>query len=425
MAEALLQTERAIQVIVACPDEDGTGLVDVLASDRRLSVRAASDWSELRDTLEHDPCDVVILSSRLGDKSGFELNQCISDYIPDPPATVLVESTRNPHAIIKALRCGFADFVPKDRNYATELQTAVLRAADRAILERERTQRLRDLERMAQRDSVTGLVNRYFIGERLDQLVEIGRRHATPFALLLIRVAHFDQIESVFGCKVGDAVLLGFARNLRAASRKSDTFGRMGPDSFLYLLDQQVTPEGVAGACARLSEALRFSLNLDAVSLSLSASIGAASFPADGSTVAELLAAAESRMAPDPSDMTTLVSETENGERSAESADELRGPSAPMGEAALAIDNAIMRASDRRDAIRHRCLKTGVLVFNNGFSSINCLVRDLSETGARIEVEGNFDMRHVLELRLVESGQRYRVEKRWHSGNRYGLRFVA
>ena len=123
--------------------------------------------------------------------------------------------------------------------------------------------------------------------------------------------------------------------------------------------------------------------------------------------------------------MTARVSETDNCERRAESADELRGPSAPMGEAALAIDNAIMRASDRRDSIRHRCLKTGVLVFNNGFSSINCLVRDLSETGARIEIEGNFDMRHVLELRLVESGRRYRVEKRWHSGNRYGLRFVA
>jgi len=418
MLNVLPNDERATQVIVACGDAyERAEICELLRRDHQFFVRQAAEWDELSAHMDAAPCDVVVLTAEFGDISGFEANHRLKTFLTDPPATVMVGVPGTPHAVIKAFRCGFADYVPHDQRHSADLHDAVLRAAEIATRQREISQRVKDLERLAQRDSTTGLVNRHYLSERLEQLTAIGRRHGVNFAAILIRVDHFEQIAGVFGCKVADAVLLAFARQLRSASRKSDTYGRLNRDTFLYLVDQQVTPATVAGACARLRNALSFTLDLDAATLSLSASISAATFPADGQSAAELLLTAERELGIETPFMSSVIVSTPLGETA-------HADTSVVPMAAPALDVVGTRMSDRRDSVRRRCLKRGMLVFSGGFSTVNCLVRDLSERGARIEVEGSIDMHNVFELRLIESGQHFHVEKRWQSGNKYGLRFV-
>jgi diguanylate cyclase (GGDEF)-like protein len=471
MSETTIQNDRAIQVIVACSEAgERQEMCELLGKNRRLLVRAAADWDELRSYLNSDICDVVVLTAEVDGLSGFEINQRLRTFVRDPPATVMVDALGTAHSVIKAFRCGFADYVPKDWRRDTDLRDAVMHAAATVSTAREQAQHIRDLERMAQRDSVTGLANRYYLRERLNQSIEIGRRHGVPFAATLIRVNDLDRIRSVFGSKVADAVLMAFAKRLQAASRKSSTFGRLNDDTFLYLLEQEATEESLAGACARLTAALTFSLDLDDVSLSVSANVAAGAFPRDGTTIPQLLNAAERGLqvtlastadslpseadhaagsmpaaGPDAAIATAtfVVQDTpasmriepgalstarEDGDlRVMEPASREAAALTEMPVSANAAIEAILttRINNRRNAVRHRCLKRGMLVFNNGFSTVNCLVRDLSDTGARIEVDGSFDMLQAFELRLLESGQRFRVEKRWQTGNKYGLRFIV
>ena len=453
MSELTIQNERMLHIVIACSQEqERRDIEDRLAAQtRRLLLKDARDWSELKDLLGGESVDVVLIAMEVGGVSGIEINRNIKMLYRDPPATILLTDKLDVHQVIKAFRCGFADCLPLEGIRETELREAISRAAGLVAASRQQAQHVRDLERQAQRDSVTGLANRYYLRERLNQLIETARRHNVPFAAIQVRVDNLEHIRVSFGNKVGDAVLLAFGKRLQAASRKSATFGRLNDDTFLYLVEQDVTEAGVAGACNRLASALTFPLDLDAVSLSLSASVAAGRYPEDGTTIAEILQAAETGVlrqraaaddgdaaAPDRSAPTVELRASPDPMRASPtgggaaagavaSGDGIaEGPthSAPT-EAMPAATLGATRFSDRRDAVRRRCLKRGLLVFNNGFSTVNCLIRDLSETGARVEVDGTLNTLEAFELRLVESGIRYKVERRWQSGNKYGLRFLV
>ena len=459
MSELIHHDERAIRVVIACSDEPQRREVsERLSKNRRLLVKTASDWRELKDLLDGESFEVAVIVGEVDGVSAIEINQNIKTIYRDPPATILLGANVDVHAVIKAFRCGFTDFLPfaASPTRETELRDAIMRAAGIVEAGRQEAQRTRDLERMAQRDSVTGLVNRYYLRERLDQLIEIGRRHGVPFGVILIRVNNLERIRGAFGSKVGDAVLYAFAKRLQASSRKSATFGRLNDDTFLYLLEQEVNEESVTGACSRLGSALAFSLDLDNVSLSLSASVAAGTFPESGSTIADILQAAEVGVqaliaaagdddALEVTGTTGQPADAEGGldrpamagagagdgaarsESGSITLDRMAfGPRipSPLGAPRPSATVAATRFADRRNAVRRRCLKRGMLVFNNGFSTVNCLVRDLSATGARVEVEGSFDTLEAFELRLVESGQQYKVEKRWQAGNKFGVRFL-
>jgi|GEM_PF-4144529 len=440
MSELSIQNERATRVVIVTSDPaELLELRERLGRNRNFLVKAAVDVEELKTLLDAENFDVALIAPKVAGKSAIEVNDQIKTFYRSPPATILYGDGGDIHAVIKAFRCGFVDCLPFEAsaNRETELRDAVMRAARIVGANREQNQHVRDLERLAQRDSVTGLVNRHYLRERLDQLIAIGRRHGTPFAAILIRVNNLEQIRGAFGSKVGDAVLHAFGKRLNAAARKSATFGRLNDDTFLYLVEQEVTEENIAGACSRLGGALSFALDLDSVSLSLSASVAAGAFPANGATIADILEAAEAGIETQIAAMlraealATGADFVLTGKRpvddlvtaGAEAAGQTAEASRPTPYASNVIPAT--RLMDRRNALRRRCLKRGMLVFNNGFSTVNCIVRDLSDTGARLEVQGGFDEHSSFELRLIESGLQYKAEKRWQSGNKFGVRFLA
>ena len=102
------------------------------------------------------------------------------------------------------------------------------------------------LAALATYDRVTGLPNRNFVEDRLAQVLASGQRHGNPFAILLIDINHFKQINDTFGHTVGDKALRAFSRELAQALRLSDTIGRYGGDEFLVIVERDViTPDAL------------------------------------------------------------------------------------------------------------------------------------------------------------------------------------
>jgi PilZ domain len=80
--------------------------------------------------------------------------------------------------------------------------------------------------------------------------------------------------------------------------------------------------------------------------------------------------------------------------------------------------------ADRRAGQRHRVLKGGTLHFNKGYSSLECVVRDLSETGARIQMGETFGVPSRFMMSISGEDERVEASLRWRNARSIGLSFL-
>lgn len=173
------------------------------------------------------------------------------------------------------------------KNYATTL-------AHKMTGELRRSEEL--ARHMAQHDSLTCLPNRALFSDRIAQAISLARRDKTRLALLYIDLDNFKPINDTHGHAMGDRVLGIVASRLIAAVRESDTVGRIGGDEFVVLLPVIASNDNVQTVGTKILESLRAPMEFDDAVVVVSASIGIATYPENGSGEVELFKAADSAM---------------------------------------------------------------------------------------------------------------------------------
>jgi diguanylate cyclase (GGDEF)-like protein len=128
------------------------------------------------------------------------------------------------------------------------------------------------LTHRALHDPLTGLANRALFGERLRIAVDRHRVHRRPFALVIVDLDDFKEINDRYGHTVGDVVLQAVGQRLRACVRATDTVARLGGDEFAVLLDAPSLPPGGIGQ--RILAAFRHAFVIERWRLMVSASLG-------------------------------------------------------------------------------------------------------------------------------------------------------
>ncbi|MBV9281831.1 MAG: diguanylate cyclase [Chloroflexi bacterium] len=118
------------------------------------------------------------------------------------------------------------------------------------------------LEHQALHDSLTGLPNRTLLRDRLEQALHRARRQGTPFALLLLDLDRFKEVNDTFGHHYGDLLLRQLGGRLRGVVRESDTVGRLGGDEFAVVLPD-TDAQGAVAAARKVRKALRPRFVLD------------------------------------------------------------------------------------------------------------------------------------------------------------------
>jgi diguanylate cyclase (GGDEF)-like protein len=156
---------------------------------------------------------------------------------------------------------------------------------------RDRTDNLVErLNEAARTDSLTGLLNRRALDERLEQEIARAERTRRPFTVLLADLDRFKEINDRYGHPAGDATLILVAQVLRGATRSVDAVARVGGDEFALLLPESDEEQGwvlVERLRRYLAEALVD--HRPAVGLS----IGLVVYPRDGETAEALRASVD------------------------------------------------------------------------------------------------------------------------------------
>lgn len=143
-------------------------------------------------------------------------------------------------------------------------------------------------------DELTGLYNRRYLMEYLGQAMARATRTRAPLSVVLLDLDHFKRLNDTFGHDAGDEALRAFAVVLKSGSRLEDVPGRYGGEEFLLVL-QDCTLDDAAKRIDRLVRKVR---ELEVVHLGqtigpITVSAGLAVYPADGTTVDDILRAAD------------------------------------------------------------------------------------------------------------------------------------
>lgn len=152
------------------------------------------------------------------------------------------------------------------------------------------------LRELATRDVLTGLLNRRSFYARIGTELRRAARYGHPLSLLLIDIDHFKAVNDNYGHNTGDEVLAEIAQRIQMAIRVVDTAFRYGGEELVVLLPETPLPDALEIAeRIRADIAERPFVSCGGERLSLSVSIGGASYPEHGNVDA-LVGAADRAM---------------------------------------------------------------------------------------------------------------------------------
>jgi diguanylate cyclase (GGDEF)-like protein len=175
------------------------------------------------------------------------------------------------------------------RSFAAQISVAI----ENVMLHQE-------AQRLSVTDPLTGLWNFRYFQMQSERELETSARFDRPTSLVIIDIDHFKAVNDRYGHQVGDEVLVEFAERLRQATRAPDVVARYGGEEFAVLLPG-TDYEGAFATAERIrttvgSTAIAVSRAADTSSLLVTCSVGIATYPAHGRTVANLLRSADAAM---------------------------------------------------------------------------------------------------------------------------------
>jgi diguanylate cyclase (GGDEF)-like protein len=182
--------------------------------------------------------------------------------------------------------------------HASVLRDDVGEPSGLTIVTRDVTERKRleqELTYQAFHDTLTGLANRALFQDRFEQTMEAARRNGEPFALLLLDLNRFKEVNDLFGHHCGDLLLREVGRRLQQGLRASDTVARLGGDEFAVLLPA-TDERGANIAAAAIVAEFERPFSLEEHTVEVGTSVGIVVYPEHGDELDTLLRHADTSM---------------------------------------------------------------------------------------------------------------------------------
>jgi diguanylate cyclase (GGDEF)-like protein len=138
------------------------------------------------------------------------------------------------------------------------------------------------LEELATTDGLTGLLNKRTLIEEAERRLKAADRFGKSVSLLVTDIDHFKRVNDTYGHDVGDVVIKGLGEVLKRVKRDTDVVGRFGGEEFVIVCEQ-TDEEGAMNLAERIRKELEVTaFQTELGPLSVTCSVGVATFPAAG-----------------------------------------------------------------------------------------------------------------------------------------------
>jgi len=259
-------------------------------------VTAVTAGAQALKFLEGNSCDLILLDINMPGMDGFEVMEKIGENegCKDIPI-IFLTADNDAETESRCLEAGAVDFIAKPFVPAV-MMSRICRILEMMDMRRQLADKLEqkikevsDIKSKARQDALTGLWNRAYTEETVNELVSGG----TNGALFMIDMDNFKAINDNYGHIEGDNTLKMFADTMRKFSSDKDVLCRIGGDEFVMFINgitsksvlSNLAGDIISDLCAKI-EAKKFETNS-------SVSIGIAQIPEDGSNFASVYNAAD------------------------------------------------------------------------------------------------------------------------------------
>ncbi|SJN53681.1 Cyclic di-GMP phosphodiesterase Gmr [Vibrio ruber DSM 16370] len=223
--------------------------------------------------------DIILLDYQIPPSNGIEILREIRGGNDYSTAIVMLSHSNDENLALSCIEAGAQDFVMKSEITASRLKRAILISQERHSLEQQVRESHERLRYIAERDSLTGLRNRYFFDEALRDAITKNSRSGEQLVLMLLDLDNFKKINDVLGHQAGDSLLQEIARRLENPIRKSDKLCRLGGDEFAILVYDLPQLEHVRLLADRILKSLEKPMIIQGQTVAVTASIGVATYP--------------------------------------------------------------------------------------------------------------------------------------------------
>jgi diguanylate cyclase (GGDEF)-like protein len=287
-------------VLLVEPNSPNAALVKkaLLASnDTTFVVEQVRKCSEAQERLCMDrerKIGAVVTNLFLPDSQGLETITRIFEVSPHMPILVLTNAD-NEYIAKQAILRGAQDYVLQHRldNYLLPriLQNMLHKAAnvDTLAVQEPSPAAAPGSRDDALHDHLTGLPNASLLNDRLCQAIACARRQKQALAVLCVDIDRFKHVNYALGHEIGDRLLSSIAVRLLEVVRHSDTVGRQDADVFTVLLPGLAHPEDAALGAQKILASLSMPHCIEKYDLQITATVGIALYPHDGSDAQTLL----------------------------------------------------------------------------------------------------------------------------------------
>lgn len=241
------------KILVAEDDRTSLFMLESLLEKWGYTVLAVSDGEEAFGILTgDDPPLLSILDWMLPGMNGPEICAALrsqtGEHSGKPYQYILMLTVKGEKEnVVAGLVAGADDYVAKPFD-SQELQMR-LKVGERILHLQEQ------LRKAALYDTLTGLLNRGAVIERLESELSRSFRTGVPMSLALLDIDHFKDVNDTYGHGTGDKVLREIAERMKGAIRSYDSAGRYGGEEFL-LIFPGISGSAADGICERVRSAI-------------------------------------------------------------------------------------------------------------------------------------------------------------------------
>lgn len=160
----------------------------------------------------------------------------------------------------------------------------------------ERKEAEETIRHMAYHDPLTGLPNRALFNDRAEVAIAQAKRSGGPLAMLYLDLDRLKLVNDTLGHDKGDEVIKDIGLDVSRIIREGDTVARTGGDEYAILLTGLADAEAPGAVAGRIIQAIKRPRTLSGQSVTVTASIGIATYPEDGTDAQALLKSADMAM---------------------------------------------------------------------------------------------------------------------------------